>query len=177
MHPVPDKKDPQRKENSLTLLLRHTDSSSTTASSLGVLSSDTETPVMSETPVSTDFLEPLQILTELVVEGVGKNLRVLSVDNITLTIEEPGGDLILGRVLDDSDDTLKLFGGKFTSALVQVDISLLADQVGITPSNTLDLGQGIHDLLLTVHIVVEETQDKLEVRFLTTHERHGGWLV
>lgn len=71
---------------------------------------------MSETPVSTDFLESLQILTELVVEGVGKNLRVLSVDNVTLTIEEPGGDLILGRVLDDSDDTLKLFGGKFTSA-------------------------------------------------------------
>jgi len=71
---------------------------------------------MSETPVSTDFLESLQILTELVVEGVGKNLRVLSVDNITLAIEEPGGDLILGRVLDDSDDTLKLFGSKFTSS-------------------------------------------------------------
>lgn len=71
---------------------------------------------MSETPVSTDFLESLQILTELVVEGVGKNLRVLSVDNITLTIEKPGGDLILGRVLDDSDDPLKLFSSKFTSA-------------------------------------------------------------
>lgn len=70
---------------------------------------------MSETSVSTDFLESLQILTELVVEGVGKNLRVLSVHNITLAIEEPSGDLILGRILDDSDDTLKLFGRKFTS--------------------------------------------------------------
>jgi len=70
---------------------------------------------MSKTSVSTDFLESLQILTELVVEGVGKNLRVLSIDNITLAIEEPGGNLILGRILDDSDDTLKLFGRKFAS--------------------------------------------------------------
>ena len=71
---------------------------------------------MSETPVSTDFLESLQILTELVVEGVGKNLRVLSVDNITLTIEEPGGDFVLGWVLDDGDNSLEFFGGEFTSA-------------------------------------------------------------
>jgi len=71
---------------------------------------------VSKTSVSTHFLESLQILTELVVEGVGKNLRVLSVDNITLAIEEPGGDLILSRILDDSDDTLKLFGSKLTGA-------------------------------------------------------------
>ena len=55
--------------------------------------------------------------------------------------------------------------------LVQIDIRLLADQVGVPTTNTLDLGQGVHDLLLTINISVEETQDVLEVRLLAGHER------
>lgn len=43
--------------------------------------------------------------------------------------------------------------------LVQVDIGLLADQVGVTTADTLDLGQGVHDLLLAVNVGVEQTQD------------------
>lgn len=41
---------------------------------------------------------------------------------------------------------------------VQVDIGLLAHQVGVAASDTLDLGQGVHDLLLTVDIGVEKTE-------------------
>lgn len=55
--------------------------------------------------------------------------------------------------------------------LAEVDIGLLADQVGVTTTNTLDLGQGVHDLLLAVNIGVEQTQDVLEVRLLAGHER------
>jgi hypothetical protein len=47
--------------------------------------------------------------------------------------------------------------------LVQVDISLLADKVGVAPSDTLDLGQGVHDLLLSIDIGIQKTQDKLEI--------------
>ena len=32
--------------------------------------------------------------------------------------------------------------------LVEIDIGLLADQVGVSLADTLDLGQGVHDLLL-----------------------------
>lgn len=39
--------------------------------------------------------------------------------------------------------------------LVQVDIGLLAHQVGVTATDTLDLSQGVHDLLLTIDIGVE----------------------
>ena len=42
--------------------------------------------------------------------------------------------------------------------LVQVDISLLADQVRVSATDTLDLGQGVHDLLFTIDIGIEETQ-------------------
>ena len=49
--------------------------------------------------------------------------------------------------------------GKKFVPLVQVDIGLLADQVGVTTADTLDSGQGVHNLLLTTNIGVEETQD------------------
>lgn len=82
-----------------------------------MLTTDTETPVVTETTVSADLLEALEIFTELGVDTVGKDLRVLTVDDIALSVEEPGGDLVLGRVLDDGDDTLELFGGELTGAV------------------------------------------------------------
>jgi len=73
------------------------------------------------------------------------------------------GDLVGGRVLDDGDETLKLLRGELTGALVQVDIGLLAHQVGVATTDTLDLGQGVDDLLLAVDVCVEQTQDVVEV--------------
>ena len=63
-----------------------------------------------------NLLQPLQIVTELGIDSVGENLVVLAIDDVALTVEEPGGDLVLGRVLDDGNDALELFGGKFTGA-------------------------------------------------------------
>ena len=66
--------------------------------------------------------------------------------------------------------------------LVEIDISLLADQVGVATADTLDLGQGVHDLLLSLNIGVEQTQNELEGRLLSGYERHdgrlgGGWSI
>lgn len=55
--------------------------------------------------------------------------------------------------------------------LGEVDIGLLADQVGVAAANTLDLGQGVHDLLLSINVGVEETQNVLEVALLSRDER------
>lgn len=73
----------------LTLLLRHTNSPSSSAGSLGVLSTNTETPVVTKTSVCADLLQALQVLTELAVNTVGENLAVLALDDIALTVEEP----------------------------------------------------------------------------------------
>lgn len=54
--------------------------------------------------------------------------------------------------------------GELSGALVQVDIGLLADEVGVTATDTLNLGKGVNDLLLAVNVGVEETEDELEVR-------------
>jgi hypothetical protein len=71
---------------------------------------------MTKTTMSTDLLQALQIITKLGIDTVGENLRVLAIDDIALTIEEPGGDFVLGRVLDDGDDSLELLRREFSCA-------------------------------------------------------------
>ena len=101
----------------LTLLLGHTDGFTAATSRLGVLTAHTQTPVVTETTVVADLLKTLKILAHLVVETVGQDLRVLTILDVLLTIEEPFRDLVLQRVLDNVDQALKLLAGKFTSAV------------------------------------------------------------
>lgn len=89
--------------HTLSLLLRHTDGPTATTGGLGVLTTYTETPVVSETPVGPDLLQALEILTELAVHTVGENLVVTAIDDIALSVEEPGRNLEVAGVLDDGD--------------------------------------------------------------------------
>lgn len=108
-----------------TLLLGDTDGSATATSGLGVLTTDTETPVVSETTVGADLLQALEILTELGVDTVGKDVGVLTIDDIALSVQEPGGDLVLGRVLDDGDDSLELLRGELTGAVKELSVLIV----------------------------------------------------
>jgi hypothetical protein len=49
---------------------------------------------MSETTVSADLLQSLQILTQLAVNTVGQDLAVLAIDDIALPVEKPSGDFV-----------------------------------------------------------------------------------
>jgi hypothetical protein len=74
--------------------------------------------------------------------------------------------------LQDGDNTFQFFVGQFTSTLVQVNISLLASNVGETATHTLNGSQGNDNLVLTVNVSVEKTNDVLE---LETKNRVNGW--
>ena len=80
---------PRRKRNNLALLLADTNGTATATGGLGVLSTHTETPVVTETAVGADTLETLEILTGLAVEGVGDNLGVLAIGDVALSVQEP----------------------------------------------------------------------------------------
>ena len=41
--------------------------------------------------------------------------------------------------------------GDFHLPLVEINICLFAHQIRISPSNTLDFGQGVHNLLFSFH--------------------------
>jgi hypothetical protein len=45
--------------------------------------------------------------------------------------------------------------------LVKIDIGLFTNQIGVTTTDTLDLGQRIHDLSFAINVSVEETKDVL----------------
>lgn len=46
--------------------------------------------------------------------------------------------------------------------LVEVNIGLLADQVGVSSTDTLNLSKSVHDLTATLNVGVKETQDVLK---------------
>lgn len=59
-----------------------------------MLTTDAQAPVVTETTVSADLLEALEVVTELGVDAVGEDLAVLAVDDVALPVEEPAGDLV-----------------------------------------------------------------------------------
>ena len=111
----------------LALLLADTNGPTPPAGRLAVLATDAQAPVVTETTVGADLLQALQVLTELAVHTVGHDLVVLAVDDVALSVQEPGGDLVLSRVLDDGDDALEFFGGKLASAAGGILVLSLGD--------------------------------------------------
>lgn len=59
-------------------------------------------------------LETLDVFTQLRVHAVRQHLVVLAGDTVLLSVEEPAGDLVLRRVLQDLHDTLEFFDGDVT---------------------------------------------------------------
>ena len=141
------------------------------AGGAGVLTTDADAPPVTETAVGADLLEALDVVAELGVEVLGEDLGVLAGLPVLLSVEEPEGDLELAGVLDDGNELLDLVGGELAGALVDVDLGLLADEVGEAAAEALDLGQGEDDVSLTLNVGVEDTQNVLEL--LGLHQRPG----
>lgn len=134
-----------------------------------MLSTYTNSPVVSQSSVSADFLQAFEVFAKLLLESVGKDLRVLAGLVVLLTIKKPGGDLELLWVLDDGDEFLDLVWSKFTSALVLIDRGFFANHVREPPTHARDRGQGEHDLAPTIDVRVQNAENVLKVR--ADHER------
>ena len=66
--------DRSSNKKSNLFLLGDTDGLSSATGGLGVLTADTDAPVVTETAMGADLLKALQVLTELVVQEVGHHL-------------------------------------------------------------------------------------------------------
>lgn len=64
-----------------------------------------------------DLLQPLEVLTETLVDNVGEDVLALAVVDVSLPVKEPRGDLELGGVLHDGDDSFELVGVELTSPI------------------------------------------------------------
>jgi len=77
---------------------------------LSVLTTDTDSPVVSETTVQLHLLHAFNVLTERLIEEIGVLLAGLSVLDASLAIEHPLRNFELQGVADDSDDLIDLIG-------------------------------------------------------------------
>lgn len=100
------------------------------------------------------LLQALDVLTELLLELVSNNLGVLAGLVVVLTVKKPLGHTEVEGVADEGDEALDLIRLELTSALVEADFCLLADQVGKAAADTLDGGKGVHHLDATIDVGV-----------------------
>jgi len=123
--------------------------------------------------MESDLLHSFQVVSQLGIQVVGDDLSVLAVLVVLLVVQEPGGDVELQWLSDDELDGLELLLGDLTCALVEVDLSLLADEVGESSANTSNLAQGVHHLTSAVNVGVQHTQQTLEI-VIFNDKRHDG---
>lgn len=93
-----------------SFLFGFTDSNSaaSAASGLGVLSTHTQSVVMTDATVAPNLLQSFHVLTELVVEIVDEQVVILSVANVLSSVDHPKGNFVFEGVLDDVDYALKI---------------------------------------------------------------------
>lgn len=153
------------------LLLGDTHGAASATGSLGVLATHSQPKHMTQATMHLDLLHALQILTEGVVQGVGKKLRILAGFDVLLTIEEVLRDVELERVLHDVDDALKLGNRKLASTLRHVNLGTAKNKPSKASANTADGGQGILNLLLAINVGVQNTENVLKALSIGNNDR------
>ena len=71
---------------------------------------------MSQTSVSSDLLESLQILSELGVNTVGDELRPVALTDISLSVEEPLGNVVVSGLGKNVVDLFNVCFSQLTSS-------------------------------------------------------------
>mmetsp|Transcript_46774 Transcript_46774/g.134738 ORF Transcript_46774/g.134738 Transcript_46774/m.134738 type:complete len:170 (-) Transcript_46774:10-519(-) len=150
--------------------------SSATSSRASVLSTNSDSPPVTKTTVSSDLLKTLDIITKLSINVLGKDLVVLSCLEILLSVQEPKRNLELAGVLDDGNKLFNLIGSKFSGSLVNIDLGLFADEISESASKTLNFRQTEHNISLSLNVSVQNTKNVLKFSSLHQRRRHGGLL-
>ena len=134
-----------------------------TSSGACVLSTHSDSPPVTKTTMSPNLLHALNVITQLGINVLGKNLTVFSSLEILLTIEKPKRNLELTWILDNRDKFFNFIGSEFTSALVHIDFCLFANQVCEPASKTLDLGQTKDNISFSLYVGIEDTENVLKL--------------
>ena len=147
------------KERSNSLLPGNTERSACPARRLGPLALDLKAPVVSQSSVVLDLLQPFHIFSQLCVQLIGDELRSLAILGVTFSVKEPLWDVVFSGPSEDVVNLLKLCFGKLASSLVQINLGNLKDNIGKSATDTLNHSQCKHDLVLALHIGIEDSQD------------------
>ena len=150
----------------VSLLSGNTESSSASTGGLRSLTSDSDTPEVSETSMLLDFSHSLEILSQHGIELVRNKLAVLAVSWIVLSVEEPLWNVVVGWASNDIADLLDFFVSDLASSLIDVDLSNLKSKERESSSDTSDLSEAEWGLLFTVQVGVLNTKNVFEFTWI-----------
>lgn len=156
-----------------SLLPGDTKGAASPARGLGALTPDLVALPVADTSVELDFLHALEVVSELGVEMVGKDLEGGAVAMVSLSVKEPLGDVVVERARDDIINLVFLFNAELAGALVDVHLRDLASQNGESAADTFDGTNGVGDLDLSMNGSVLDTNDMPEVGDVLHHDRRA----
>ncbi|MDD2840529.1 MAG: hypothetical protein PHY80_05445 [Rickettsiales bacterium] len=128
-----------------------------------MLTSDLESPFVSDTLVTSDLVQSFDVFSEFGFENVGSDLKVLSFLVIFLSVEEPSWDTVSFWIVDDVGNTITLGFGQLSGSESWIDSENFADKESKSSSNTFNFIKSIRNGSFTINIGVEDTMNVLEV--------------
>jgi len=139
-----------------------------------VLTSDFESPFVSQTSVGSHLEKPLNVLSQFGFENVGGHLQILAFLVVTLSVEEPTGNAVAFGLSDELGNGVALGFGEFTGSEFRIDPEDFADKESEASADALDFIEGEGDSALSVNVGVEDTVNVLEVVLsVFDDERHA----
>ena len=112
-----------------------------------MLASHFDPPVVSQTSVVSHLLQPLDVVSQLGIQLVGRQLRIFTVLDVLLSVQKPIRHAKLSRVGDDDHQRFEFSSGEFPSSFTHIDFRLFADDVGKSTTDAFDFRERVHDLL------------------------------
>ena len=145
-----------------SLLSGNTESFTASTGGLGSLSSNSVSPVMSETSMVLGLSHSLEIFSHHGIQVVGNELSPSSVLWVLLSVEEPLWDVVIGWSGNDIGDGLDFFFIQFSGSLVKVNLSDFESKDGESSTETSDLSKTEWSLLFTVDVCVLHSKNMSE---------------
>ena len=127
-----------------------------------MLSSDLESPFVSETSVASDLEQSLDIFSQFSLEDVGSHLEILSFLVISLSVEEPSGYSVSFRIVDDISNGIALRFSELSCSESGVESEDLADEESESSANSLNLFESEGNGSFTINVGIENTVDVLK---------------
>ena len=154
-----------------------TDDTVSTTAALSALTTDLEACGVTETTVGLGTAETFKLKTPLLREHVGVEVNVLAGFLFFSVVDHPDWDAVGNWLGDKLDEVLLVLGRDLTSAHEWVEAGFEADSLGEAAADTLDLSQSNAQVVFTVDVGVEHTEQITE-RFVfdwSVHPKEKGW--
>ena len=127
------------------------------------MSSNLDTPVVSETSMVLGLSHSLKILSHHGIQVVGNELGVTSILWVLLSVEEPLWNVVIGWSSDDITDGLDFFFVQFSRSLIAVNLSDFKSKDGESSTETSNLSKTEWSLLFTVDVCVLHSENVHEL--------------